>query len=349
MELIKLLATIVPEVDETFQLRMIILEALVVNDRRVGRKLLSRQIGMSERSLRTNLQTMREQGLVSINRAGICLTEKGDLLYEQLKFLKDDRARLAEIEIALKEALGISACWVMPGDAETDPEVFKKIAQALETILDKELPNPAILTVTGGSTLAHISRHFTETLTWNRQVSVVPSRGGTEGTIHIQSNTVAGMMAQEMAGQYIPLHIPDYVSEDLSRVLLDEPTIQKAINLSKTADCLLLSVGEAEVMAQRRNLQQDQQNLINKFEAVGEAFGVFYDKEGKVVFSIPRLGLQLEDVTAFPLLLVVVTGCRKAQATQAFFKMIDHKGWLICDESLAKQVLNGVTQLKKIP
>ena len=94
-------------------------------------------------------------------------------------------------------------------------------------------------------------------------------------------------------------------------------------------------------MGQRRNITPDQRRKISQEAAVGEAFGVFFDKEGREVIRYPRIGLQIEDLANIPNIITIVGGRAKAQAIAAFYKIVPHPGILFCDEALAKQVLNG--------
>ncbi|MGF3073588.1 sugar-binding transcriptional regulator [Facklamia sp. P12945] len=346
MDLIDELGTVVPELGEMLDIRLNVLKALSKHQLRIGRKALAKQIHLSERTLRTNLQVLRDQSLVDVSRAGIRITDEGQRVGHLIQQLRMGQDRLPEYEAALAKELNIQNCWVVAGDVDSDFTVFQMLAEAVQTILGQELPQEAVVAVTGGSTLANMGQHFTKELSQNRQLSFVPSRGGMEGSFHIQSNTVAGIMAHETQADYVPLYIPDRLTDQLSQEIVKDPTIKKALDLSRSADCLLLSVGAAQVMSKRRKLTPPQERILLEGQAVGEAFGIFYDAEGKVVFSIPRLGLQLEDVIKFPLLLTIVAGQQKAPATRAFYKMMPKQTWLICDKSLAKAVLNGVTQFK---
>lgn len=346
MDLIEVLSTLAPELNETLDIRLDVLNALTKHQMRIGRKALATQINLSERTLRTNLQVLREQGLVDVSRAGIRITEEGQRLGHLIQQLRKGQDRLPEYETALMRELELDHCWVVAGSVESDPTVYQLLAQAVQTILAEELPQEAVVAVTGGSTLANIGQYFTSDLSQNRHLSFVPSRGGMQGSFHIQSNTVAGIMAQETQADYVPLYVPDRLTEKLSQEIVKDPAIKRALDLSKQADCLLLSVGAAKTMSRRRKLEGSQTATLEAGEAVGEAFGVFYNLKGEVVFTIPRLGLQLEDVLDFPLLLTIVAGEEKALATRAFYKMMPRQTWLICDEALAKAVLNGVTQFK---
>lgn len=98
--------------------------------------------------------------------------------------------------------------------------------------------------------------------------------------------------------------------------MLKDPTIHRAVELSKRADSLILSVGSAEIIAERRDLTDDQKIEIHDRSSVGEAFGVFFDRDGREVFKYPRMGMQLEDIEAVPLLITVVAGKKKPRPSK---------------------------------
>ena len=348
MNTFELLSLLLPDFDQDFTSRLSVLAKLDHYQKRVGRKLLAEKTGISERSLRTLLDSFREAGLVTINRSGILLTELGRQVFQEAEFIHPTFDRLGQMERSLCQQLGLERCWIVAGDAEKDPSLFTRMGECLEGVLDQFLPHDkSVITVTGGSTLANVGQYLSPRLTKAREVYFVPSRGGVEGSIHIQSNTVAGLMAQVSEGHFVPFYVPDHLTNaDASQALLQEPSVSKAIQLSKEADCLILSIGSADVMAQRRDLSSEERQALKDNGAVGEAFGTFYDQEGQAVFSLQRAGLQLEEITRFPLLLIVVGGRSKALATQSFFKMVHQQGWLICDEGLAKKVLNGEYPIK---
>lgn len=335
---------IVPEMTDAFALRVTILRTLSKNHQRIGRKGLAKQVYITERKLRTVIDTMKRQGLVNVNHLGITITDYGINILQRIDETELNQEQYFEQREALKRVLNVDYCWIVPGDATNDDGVYRLMGVAVNEILNERLDrHEATIAVTGGSTLAKIAGSLDQSLTKQRKLSFVPARGGFGGAIDIQSNTVGAMMAQQTQGIYHPLFIPESLEEETSKVLMQEPMISRVIEMSRQADCLLLSIGSADVMADRRNITPEQLSEVKKGEAVGEAFGVFFNKDGEVVTRLPRVGIQLEDLDDIPLLLTIVGGAEKAEAVKAFFKLVPNHGWLICDEGLANKVLNGET------
>ena len=165
------------------------------------------------------------------------------------------------------------------------------------------------------------------------------------GSTLIQANSVSEKMATKTGGEHFSLYVPEHVSKETYLPLLQEPLVSQTLTMMKQANCLLYSVGNASVMAERRGLLPQESQFIANRRAVGEAFGCFFDAKGKVVFKLPRVGLHLSDLESIPHGIAIVEGAQKAEALMAYAKLapID-RTWFVIDESLANMVLNGVTR-----
>lgn len=342
-DVFSLIQTIVPQISDEFGLRLSILLALSKHTQRVGRKFLSAEVNLSERSLRTAIESMKQQGLVDVNNAGIQLTVFGRGILESVDVALAESNRFYEMEQRLKQYLQIEHCYIVPGDADQDEQVYELLGNIAQRLLIRYLAEGQnVVAVTGGSTLSKIGRSFTPELSRNRQLMFVPARGGVGGSYDIQSNSVGGLMANQTHSTYVPLFVPENVDERMSKIFFTDPSIKYAIELSKKANCLILSVGVAEVMAKRHNVSQEQFEQLKAKQAIGEVFGVFFDKNGAEVMRLPRYGVQLDDLERIPLLLTIVGGASKAEAMKAHYKLVPNHGWLVCDEGIATKVLSGI-------
>ena len=81
--------------------------------------------------------------------------------------------------------------------------------------------------------------------------------------------------------------------------------------------------------------------MLKERKAVSETFGYFFDDKGKVVYKIPRIGLQLEDLANMDCIIVVAGGSSKARAIAAYMKNAPEKTYLITDKGAAKMILKG--------
>lgn len=65
------------------------------------------------------------------------------------------------------------------------------------------------------------------------------------------------------------------------------------------------------------------------------------DIQANVVYKIPRIGLQLEDLANMDCIIAVAGGSSKARAIAAYMKNAPEKTYLITDEGAAKMILKG--------
>ena len=73
---------------------------------------------------------------------------------------------------------------------------------------------------------------------------------------------------------------------------------------------------------------------------MAESFGYFFDEEGKVVYKIPRIGLQLKTYKKF----LCRRNCgrqNESKAIRAYMKNAPKQTWLITDEAAANEILKG--------
>ena len=92
-------------------------------------------------------------------------------------------------------------------------------------------------------------------------------------------------------------------------------------------------------MAQKRRLSVDDMDILRKKRAVGEAFGDFFDFEGKTVLQASTVSLGLAKLHKESLMVAVAGGERKAEAIIASTRHEKHDS-LITDEAAAKKILS---------
>ena len=341
-DILNIIERVVPQLSAELAQRVRVMQLLAHHSERLGRKALAQKVGLSERTLRTLIDSLRQQGLVDVTQAGMQLTHYGELTLKVLEELLEAESPYFELAQRLKQRLGIAQCYVVSGNADEQSSVGERLGRMVTTILQELLPKGRqVIAMTGGTTLAHVAHQFDQTLSYERELVFVPARGGVGGSYDIQSNSIGGLMAKQTNGLFVPLFIPENMQESTSRILLNDPTINYAVELSKTADCLLLSVGNANIMAERHDLTEQQKKELVQQQAVGEAFGVFFNQAGQEVLRLPKIGVQLEALQQVPLLVTVVGGASKAKAIQAYYKLVQHHGILVCDEGIANMVLSG--------
>lgn len=336
MERVNVLRRIVPEIVELIERRYTILRNIYFVQP-IGRRALSSRLHLPERTVRNEIEVLKEQGLVSADQAGMHVTDAGQQILAQLKDYVRELRGLAGLERRLAKALNLDKVTIVPGDSDTDETVKKEMARATAKYLTSVLKDGIVLAVTGGTTLAEVSRSFPP-VQKRFNVTVVPTRGGLGEDVEKQANTVAATLAQHLGASYRLLHVPDDLGEEALQSLASEPKIQELLNLIKRADIVLHGIGTAEEMARRRGMGEEQIQLLKQRGAVGEAFGYYFDRGGSIVYSTSSVGLRFEDLKNVGTVIAVGGGRSKAEAALAVMSN-QYQNVCITDEGAAMQML----------
>lgn len=306
----------------------------------VGRRTLASELGISERTLRTESEVLKKTGVISISKFGMALTEKGQDILKSLETVISEIFNVSEDERNLSSMLGIQRSIIVTGDVDKQQRVLDSLGRALNELIDLTLPSgSAIISVTGGSTMAEVANELTPDLSKNRDLLFVPARGGIGESVSIQANTVCSRMATMTNGRHKALYVPEDISEKSFESLLLEPSIRSVINLIEKSDLVIHSIGQADVMAERRNLPAEAQQLLRRKNAVSEAFGDFFDPSGELVYKIPRIGLHIRDLDNMKYVFAVAGGHTKAKAIRAYMKNAPSQTILITDEGASNEIL----------
>ncbi|MCP0886341.1 SorC family transcriptional regulator [Ligilactobacillus sp. WILCCON 0076] len=306
----------------------------------VGRRSLAQMLGMSERVLRTDTDFLKKQELISVTKSGMILTAQGYETIHGLTNMIDQLLGLQQLEKKLCGFLGIKRCLIVSGDSDNQPQFIDAMGKLVNDSLQMLLPKGKnIVAVMGGTTMARVAKCLTPEIMEKREVLFVPARGGIGERADIQANNVCAQMALKTGGKHRALYVPEHVSEKVYRPLLTEPAIQEVVSLIKDSNAVIHSIGEAMHMAKRRAMPESIVKMLIEKHAVGEAFGYFFDEYGHVVYRIPRIGLQLEDLASMDCILAVAGGSSKAKAIRAYMQHAPKNTCLITDEGAAKVIL----------
>jgi central glycolytic genes regulator len=94
-------------------------------------------------------------------------------------------------------------------------------------------------------------------------------------------------------------------------------------------------------MAERRNSSPEMLKKLLDGNAVGEAFGYYYDENGKVVHKVLTVGIQLDDLSPEKRVITVAGGKTKAKAIRSYMKGAPSSTVLITDEAAAQELIQG--------
>lgn len=310
----------------------------------IGRRALSEITAISERTLRTETDFLKNQGLIISSKAGMSLTLKGKKVFQDLEVILDRMLKMDRKEEALAKKMNLQFCRIVPGDMDSSSFVLDELGKQAVEVFDELLPEGEfIVAVAGGSTMLAMAKHMTPELSEQRHFTFVPARGGLGDLMAIQANSVSDSMAQSTGGANTALFVPDDLSEEALNLLKNEPSILQTMNLMKRANCLLYSIGSAKVMMERRKMSAELKKMLIEKKAIGEAFGCYFDDKGNIVHRLSRFGLQMEDVAAIPYAIAIAGGSSKANAIEAYSHIAPEHTWLVTDEGAANKILKGET------
>ncbi|SES69602.1 central glycolytic genes regulator [Salinibacillus kushneri] len=336
-DLISLQQKVFPEVMEFMERRTNLLKSIQLLQP-IGRRSLAEQAKLAERLVRGEVEFFQQQGFVEITSKGIHMTTEGSKVTEQLEQLMQEISGLKVLENQVKEKFQLEKVIVVPGNSDDERRVKQELGKACVSYLKGVLEDNMTIAVTGGSTMSLVAESMTPLN--KKNCLFVPSRGGLGEQLENQANTICAQMANKAQGEYRLLYVPDPISEKAYQSIIEEPAVKEISNEIQHADIVLHGIGEALTMAERRKTPEDQLKRIKEDHGVGEAFGYYFDKSGKIVHKVRTVGLQMEDLQKIKQVIAVAGGTSKADAIESYFKQ-GRSNVLITDEAAAEKLVKG--------
>lgn len=337
MELLDLQVKLAPDVLEIMQRRYKVLHHISLMQP-IGRRNLSQSLNWTERTLRAEVDFLKQQGLVDVETIGMKLTEEGFKLLQEVSPYIKKLFGLSELEQRLQKALQIPRVIVIAGDADNDELVRKEMGRAAANLMRQLVQENDIVAITGGSTVAEVANMMTDNPQLN-SVMFVPARGSVGENHEYQANTIVSELAKKTGGKYQLFYVPDILSEDTYKSLLKEKQIQDSLKLLRSARILIHGIGNATTMAEKRKVGKETLEKIEEQKAIGEAFGYYIAEGGEIVHVMNTIGIKLEDLKNISNIIAVSGGKSKAKAILAVLKY-NFKQTLVTDEGAAKEILN---------
>lgn len=327
---------IVPELVSTLEKRYNVLRTICHNQP-IGRRVLAEMLNIGERTVRTEIVFLKDQGLIEISASGMTVTSEGiQLIYKLNDFIHEIKG-LSEVEKKIEALLNLKKVIVVPGDIEENPLVLKDLGKACANYVKDVLEDNSIIALTGGSTLKEVVEAFPK-ITNLSNIQVVPARGGMGKKVETQANTLAATLAQKLNGTYKMLHISENLSLDILNTLLKEEAVKAVIDTIHKADILIYGIGNAVQMAKKRGVPQAEiDNLINK-GAVGEAFGCYFNKDSEIISETTAVGIKINEARKIRTHIAVAGGHNKIESIIST-EFNDVNGVLVTDEATAYGIL----------
>ena len=124
----------------------------------VGRRALAARLRLPERTVRNEVEILREQGLLVSNPAGMHVTEEGERILGDLKEYVRELRGLSELERRLARLLGLQQVIIVPGDSDEDETVRKRWPRQLLSTLRRL--KMAMLWLSPAHYFAEVARSF---------------------------------------------------------------------------------------------------------------------------------------------------------------------------------------------
>jgi central glycolytic genes regulator len=336
-EILELQKKIVPELVNTLEKRYNVLRTICHNQP-IGRRVLADVLNIGERTVRTEIGFLKEQGLIEINTSGMTVTSEGVEIINKLNDFIHEIRGLSEVEKKIESLLNLKKVIIVPGDVEENPLVLKDLGKACANYVKDVLEDNSIIALTGGSTLKEVVEAFPK-ITNLSKVQVVPARGGMGKKVETQANTLAATLAKKLNGTYKMLHISENLSLDIIDTLLKEEAVKGVIDTIHKADVLIYGIGNAVQMARKRGVPQQEIDNLIKNGAVGEAFGCYFNKDSNIISETTAIGIKINEARKIKTHIAVAGGKNKVESIMAT-EYNDFNGVLVTDEAAAEGILN---------
>lgn len=330
---------LLPDLLETMQKRYNILRYVKAMEP-VGRRSLANHLQLTERTLRSEVDFLKNQNLLEVHSSGMNLSQEGQELLEQLEGIMREVMGINILEQRLREMLQIDEVIIVSGNCDESQWVKKELAKACAAHMKHEWKNRRTIAITGGSTMAAVADSLVSD-EYSKGVTFVPARGGVGEMSQNQANTIVEKMAQKVHASYKVLYVPDQLSDEVYASLMKEPSMKEVISTIKSAEMVIHGIGEALVMAERRKSEPSVLTRLVEQKAVGEAFGYYFSESGEVVHKVLTVGLQLEDLTPEKKVIAVAGGKKKAKAIRSYIRGTHATTVLITDEAAARELISG--------
>ena len=332
---IGLMRLLAPDLAEELGRRALVLERIAAMAP-VGRRQLALRLNLPEREVRSAATALREQGLINLDASGMTLTVKAQEILPGARAFSRAMGGLTELETRLSAAMCIPKVYVAAGDADVDERILDDVGRMAAQQTRSMLQNGTTLAVTGGSTMAAVARHMQTSIPLN--VMVVPARGGLGRSVETQANTLAAEIAQRLGGHHRLIHLPDHMDETARQEMLKLPEVKEVIDLLQRADVILHGIGRADETARERHMSSATIRRLQEQGAVAEAFGSYFDGEGRLLLAASSVGVDLARLKPNCRMIAVAAGRRKAEAILAVLRHQRHES-LVTDQGAAEAML----------
>lgn len=225
----------------------------------------------------------------------------------------------------LRERYGLTEAVVAPEADEGEP-LYSALAQAAARALVEHLRPGMRVGLGFGRTVCYLPRFFRPS--HKVACTFMPLAGGpTRDPYPEDPFSLCRVLAEMAGGQAVYIYAPAAVSSPGIRAsLLQDDAIRQSLELARTCDLALLSVGPAVdkgLLYLGGLLTEMDLADVERKGAVGEALGRFFDGEGREIptgLATRMIAIDLSDLKAIPTTVIVAGGERKRCAIRGLLR-----------------------------
>ena len=302
-----------------------------------GRRLVVLSLGMTERTVRSEIERLSAQKLVHVAKVGMSLTEEGMEVLQGLEPIFSALTGLSLLEERLTDALGARQVFIAQGDSDSSERARKEMGQLAARILSEKTNKNQGIAIAGGSAMAELVQAMPQSAEPMARM-VVPARGSIGRRLELQADTLAARLAEKLHAEYRMLQLPDHLSNHVLDEMKKDAEIRETIEEMERANILLLGVGNALEMAEKRHLGEAVCEKLKQEQAVAEACGHYFNGKGQVVYVTRSIGLDFQEIGNMDEVIVVAGGVKKAASLLAVSHSIPN-GIFVTDEGAALEML----------
>ena len=152
-----LMQTLAPDLAAEISQRALVLER-IASMAPVGRRQLAAKLHLTEREIRACADKLREQGFISLDPAGMTLTDKAREILPGIQAFTRAMNDLSGLEEVLAKALNADRVCIVSGDADQDENLIDEVGRTAAHRVRGMLHSGSTLAVAGGSTMAATPR-----------------------------------------------------------------------------------------------------------------------------------------------------------------------------------------------
>lgn len=222
-----------------------------------------------------------------------------------------------------------------------DTMVLQKLGEVAAYYMDNQIDEHTVLGISWGNTMYHTVKAVKTSK--NIPLTVVPIMGAANvRRPERDSIDLSKELAYAYGGTYHYIYAPLFVnSEEIRKSLEEEPNIKECLDLARSANMILTSVGSIVYKSWKAYLSTRDLYNLEKKGAIGHIGGHFYDKDGNEVKTPmvgKMIGVGLDDIKNTENVICVAGLEMKAEAILGAIRG-RYINTLITDENAARKIL----------